>query len=424
MKKRDDGYVLDTSYPMFYYKEMEPIWLSCITNFLGFKAPDITKEFSYLELACGTGINLLVSAISNPNGNFIGIDFNEKHIKIAQNAVKEIGITNLEFIYCDFATFLKNNDRKFDFIVNHGTYSWISPVHQKTILDIVSKFLNNLGIFYLHYMCHPGSTPLLPIQKLLNIVDYHTDEKSNKSIEMGVSLFKELDEAGTFIDYTRIESIKNSLYTDSSYLAHEFLTDFWNPLYSIDVHKTVFDITKTGYLCSSNAFENLDNLSIPSKIQPILQKVKSPILKEYIKDLARNQKQREDIFQKDSIPFVGEEHINSLNKIRFKRMSDCPKSGAVVFKTPIGDINAPKEIISPVLEALAKKDCTFEELLDIEHFKNQPRLLYETILMLMYMEYIHPSSLNFEIINYDITKRFNKWIKKNKIIIKVIWDKY
>ncbi|WP_206661734.1 class I SAM-dependent methyltransferase [Aliarcobacter butzleri] len=220
--KQKDGYILDVTYPIFFYKEMQPIWLNSTINFLGFKTPNITKPFSYLELACGTGINLIVCAINNPNGHFIGVDFNKEHIDKAKNDANFIGLKNIEFIHSDFATFLEINHNKFDFIVNHGTFSWISPTNQKNILKIVSEFLNDLGILYLHYMCYPGSTPLLPIQKLLNLVDHHVNESSNKSIEIGKNLFNDLNNAGTFVDNPKINSIVKTLENSNSYLLMSF----------------------------------------------------------------------------------------------------------------------------------------------------------------------------------------------------------
>jgi hypothetical protein len=422
MKKRDNGYVLDTTYPIFFYKEMQPLWLSTIVNFQGFHSPDISKPFFYLELGCATGINILIAAISNPNSHFVGIDFNKEHIEIAQSAVNFIGLKNVEFIYTDFDTFLQTNKQKFDFIVNHGTFSWISSINQKSILEIVSKSLNDNGIFYLHYMCHPGSTPLLPIQKLLNIVDYHTNEPSNISIEKGINLFNQLNKVGTFIDNPKIDSISKSLEQDSSYLAHEFLTDYWNPLYSIDVHQMVSRISKATFIGSANSIENLDNISIPSKILPILQNISSPVLREYIKDLARNQKQRVDIFQKNPILFTNEEHFSTIKKIKFKLLPNTPKEGGIIFKTPIGDIEAPKEVISPLLEKLAKENLSFDELLKLSSFANQPSLLFETALMLMWASYIYPISLEFESFNKNYIYKFEEWTKKNKINLKFILE--
>ncbi|WP_419673502.1 methyltransferase regulatory domain-containing protein [Aliarcobacter butzleri] len=122
---------------------------------------------------------------------------------------------------------------------------------------------------------YPGSTPLLPIQKLLNLVDHHVNESSNKSIEIAKNLFNDLNNAGTFVDNPKINSIVKTLENSNSYLAHEFLTDYWNPLFSVDVHKMVFENTKATFLGSANVIENLDNISIPSKIQEIIKNTKA-----------------------------------------------------------------------------------------------------------------------------------------------------
>lgn len=115
---KQNGYVLDTTYPVFFYKEMQPLWLKTIVSFLGFQTPDITEEFSYLELGCATGVNLIVAAINNPHGNFVGIDFNQQHIEKAKQLANSIGAKNIKFIHTDFAHFLVENKCKFDFIVN------------------------------------------------------------------------------------------------------------------------------------------------------------------------------------------------------------------------------------------------------------------------------------------------------------------
>ena len=42
--KKQDGYILDVSYPIFFYKEMQPLWLNSTINFLGFKTPNILHQ--------------------------------------------------------------------------------------------------------------------------------------------------------------------------------------------------------------------------------------------------------------------------------------------------------------------------------------------------------------------------------------------
>lgn len=420
--KKKDGYVLDTTYPIFFYKEMQPVWLNTVVNFLGFRSPNIEDAFSYLELACATGTNLIVSAINNPNGYFVGVDFNKAHIDKANESVESIGIKNVEFIHCDFATFLELNNKKFDFIVNHGTFSWVSPIHQKNILDIVSNFLNENGIFYLHYMCYPGSTNLLPIQKLFNLVDAHVQDTTLKSVEIGKTLFSDLNAAGAFVNNSQIDPIIRTMGNSHAYLAHEFLTDYWQPLFSVDLHKKVFESTEMTYLGSANPCDNIDSISIPSKMQNVIKNIQAPALKEYLKDLARDSKQRIDIFQKKPRVLEGNVHLSTLSQIKFKLLPGVPQKGGVTFKTLIGDIKAPPEIISPVLESLSKKDMQFSEFLNFSSFKNNPMFLIETIFLLMNANYIYPIFNQNHFVDKDFVKRFNAIMENDGMNLRIISD--
>ena len=392
MKRRNDGYVSDISYPMHLQKEIQPIWLASATTFLGFESINITEKFTYLELGCASGLNLIISAINNPTGYFIGIDFNEEHIIKAKEIASSIGLLNIEFIHSDFKSFSQKTDLLFDFIICHGTWSWISPIHQRSILEIVAKFLKQKGIFYLHYMCYPGSLPLLPIQKLLNIVDHHLGGTSQENVKVGIDLFNQLNNAGTFIDYSNIDLVEKVFKENNlDYLAHEFLTDFWNLQYSIDIHQLVAQ-TKASYIGSANLFDNLENISIPLETQKVLKNISSPILKEYTKDLARNQKQRIDIFQKKPQMLNNEEHIKIINSMIFKLVDKTALNKEMKFLTPIGEIETPKEIIRVILKELEKKDCSFEDLSKLEIFYNKTYLLFESIQMLMWNDTIYPVS--------------------------------
>ena len=420
MKKREKGYVVDTAYPIFFYKEMSPLWLNSVINFLGFETRALGKKFSYLELGCATGINLIVSAINNPDASFIGVDFNKTHIDIAKNMAKELELNNIKFINCNFDSFLKTNDMKFDYIVCHGTYSWISKENQESILEIVYKLLNDLGIFYLHYMCFPASTSLIPIQKLFNIVDNSIKEDSIKSVQISKQLFYDLEKSGAFIDNEKIESIVKTLDNSNEYLAHEFLTNDWTPLFSSDVHKMVYDISKTTYIGSANPYENIDNISVPSRIQALIKEIKIPALKEYVKDLARNSKQRVDMFQKNPKILKSDEHIKTINKMRFKLLPNSPKTGEIIFKTQIGEIKASKEIISPLLEKLSKQIMSFEELLKLESFKNNPIFLIETIFLLMNEGYLQIVSNNYKEVNTRLVEKFNKKMMNENINLEIL----
>lgn len=417
--KKKQGYVLDTSYPIFFYKEMQPLWLNTVIGFLGFKTPNIHQTFSYLELACATGINLLVCAISNPNGYFVGVDFNPEHIEKAQRSAELLGLKNIEFIHADFADFLCINHRKFDFIVNHGTFSWISPTNQQYLLDIVDQSLNELGIFYLHYMCYPGSSNLLSVQKLLHLVDEQSSGSSLDSVEMGKQLFNDLNHAGAFVNQTKIEAILNTLKNNNAYLAHEFLTDHWKPLYSVDVHKMVFEKTKMSYLGSANPCENLDSISIPDKLQNMIKHVQAPALKEYLKDLARDAKQRLDIFQKKPQQLNHVEHQQTFDQITFKLLPNSANRDISFFNSPIGKIKAPKQAIDVLLKTLEQNQMSFNALLKLAAFHHNPLFLLETLFLMMSEQYLHPVAKNIDLLDKNLVKNFEELIQKDGIKLQI-----
>ena len=416
--KRKDGYVLDTVYPIFFYKEMQPIWLSSLVHFLGFKAPNVARSFSYLELACAQGTNLIVSAMQYPDSTFVGIDFNPAHIEQAQQSVKQLGLKNIEFIHSDFQQFLNHNTLKFDFIVNHGTFSWVAPQQQQLILEIVNQCLNEFGIFYLHYMCQPGSLALQPVQKLFNLVDQHTTLTSSDSIEVSKHLFNDLMAAGAFVNEPHLAAIARTLLNSHSYLAHELLTDHWMPLYSTDVHQQVFDICRMSYIASANPCDNLDSISIPENMQRLIQQTKAPAVKEYLKDLARNTKQRLDIFQKQPQALDAKTHAEALNQFDFKPLADMPPQGITYFETAIGKIQAPQALIAELMTQFRDQHINIAKLMQMDDFKNNTMFLYETLFLMLQSAYIYPTLPNQAKVEATCRQKFNQLMADNNVALK------
>ncbi len=237
---KETGYVVDVPYPPHFHKEIQPVWLASLVHFLGAAAPDINKPYAYCELGCGMGINLLIAAATNPQGQFVGVDFNEAHLAIAKDAARLIGLKNIRFVHADFAQFSQENNLFFDFIVSHGVWSWIAPNQQKSILQIAARSLKPRGLLYLHYMCYPGATQMIPVQKLLNDLAQHLPGTSEQNIRAGLDFVSQLDAAGVFVDQpnlgARLEALKQK---NASYLAHDFLNDHWRPQHSVDLHRLV-----------------------------------------------------------------------------------------------------------------------------------------------------------------------------------------
>lgn len=389
---RREGYVIDVPYPLHFHKEMQPVWMNYIATSLGCAAPDIRRPYRYCELGCGAGINLLVAAAGNPLGEFVGVDFNAGHVALAQQAARSIGLDNVQFIEASFADFARQEHEPFDFIACHGTWSWLPPQAQASILQSLHRYLKPGGLFYLHYMCHPGATRLTAIQKILHEVSLTMPGDSAEAARHGVELLRRLADngAGAFEDNPGLRDELAALENEHlTYLAHEFLTDYWRPQHSADVHRIVAQAELT-FIGSADCFENMDSLSIPGAIQPILSGISQAALRETIKDTARNQHQRFDMFQRQPKALGAEQHLLELDAVRFMAMAAMPPAGPLSFSTPIGGIPGPEAIFEPLIRALLAGPRSFAELRQMSAFAGEPGVLLQALQMLMWAGYAHP----------------------------------
>ncbi|THF60725.1 class I SAM-dependent methyltransferase [Pseudothauera rhizosphaerae] len=423
---RKEGYTVDVAYPAFFYKEMLPVWLSAMTRFLGFAAPGLTSPFTYCELGCGVGINLLVAAASHPSGRFLGVDFNAAHLETARDAARASGLENIEFIHADFAAFARSNKTDFDFIASHGVWSWIAPQHRAGMLDSVARHLKPGGVFYLHYMCYPGSTDMVPVQNLLNVLSHHLQGTSAQKIQAGLALLLRLADAGLFADQPATQARLRALTEkDPNHLAHEFLTDHWQPQHAVDVHQQVGE-AGVNYLGSADVFNNLDPaLSIPGKLLGLVNRMAAPALVETVKDLARNSHQRMDIFQRTPRALGKEEHLAQLGAIVFGLLPGAPVQeplqGPLAFSTPIGPIEGPAEVFAPLLHRLSEGEASFAELSRLPVFAEQPGLLFQSLQLLMHQEIVHPVKPVPARENASVEK-LTQWLGMHEIALRIVGE--
>lgn len=384
---RTGGYVSDVRYPAFFYKEMQPLWLTTVAGFLGFAAPDVSGAFSLCELGCGAGVNLLVAAACHPGARFVGVDVNAADLHDAREAAAASGIDNVEFVQGDFASFATRNERCFDLVTCHGVWSWVAPEDRALILETAARGLSAGGLLYLHYMCHPGSTDMTPLQHILHLCAHHMPGPSTRQAQTGMKLLAQMIEAGAFADQPAMRRhLANMARRDPADLAHEFLTDHWQPQHSADLHQQV---GRSGlrYLGSADVFNNLDvSLSIPGRLQPLIRRTAVPALAETLKDVARNAHQRMDLLGKDA----GPRPPSAIGATIFRALPGAPPTGPVTFRTPIGPITGPEAIFTPLLERLAAGPASVAELARLPVFADGAAALLPSLQLLMMQQLAHP----------------------------------
>ncbi len=96
-------------------------------NIVGESFPELleylTKSDTILDLGCGHGMLTIDVARTAWEGNVIGIDKSEENISIAQKNMRESGVSNVRFVFCDGLN-MPYEDEVFDLAYSNKVFEW------------------------------------------------------------------------------------------------------------------------------------------------------------------------------------------------------------------------------------------------------------------------------------------------------------
>ncbi len=141
-------------YPSHPFPQTHPDRLCAMAMLHGIPAAPPTS-CRYLEVGCGSGMNLLAMAATLPGSRFHGIDLAQGAINEAQSALGALGLTNLDFECGDIAT-PPAPLGEYDYIVAHGVYSWVPESVRAALLRLIQAHLAPQGVAYISYNTFPG----------------------------------------------------------------------------------------------------------------------------------------------------------------------------------------------------------------------------------------------------------------------------
>jgi SAM-dependent methyltransferase len=358
-----EGYVVDLDYTRGYFRELNPAQLRYVTLLGGVDAQDAAQLFTYYELGCGNGYSTTLHAAANPQGRFCGVDFNPTHIRNAQKLAQDAGIGNARFLEKSFAELLPMDLEDADFIVLHGVWSWIGDEHRDQVLEFLRRRLKPGGIVYLSYNCLPGLAQVAPLQRLLN---EHANlgagdriDKVRRSMEFAARLQK----AGArFFAANPLATgrLADMGRHDPHYLAHEYYNANWSPFYHADVARALAG-AKLAYAGSAALLDNFEQFVLTPEMAKIVAEVGDRSLAETIKDFARNQVFRRDVYTRGAPKAAPPQLEAMLARTRFALIR--PRSACYLqAPTPAGEVTLQADAYAPVLDALSRAPMTFEEL--------------------------------------------------------------
>jgi SAM-dependent methyltransferase len=140
-----------TSYP---YARTHPDRLETVGRLFGMD-PAPAGACRVLELGCAAGGNLVPMAAQLPGSTFVGIDLGARQLAEGQEAVRALGLRNVELRHADILD-VDASWGSFDYVICHGVYSWVPPPVQRQILQILAERLTRQGIGLVSYNTYPG----------------------------------------------------------------------------------------------------------------------------------------------------------------------------------------------------------------------------------------------------------------------------
>ena len=219
-------------YSVCAFAQTQPDRLATIGTLFGMH-PAPPANCRVLELGCAQGGNLIPMALGSPRSHFVGIDLSARQVADGQVIVRELGLKNVDLRALNILD-LTDSFGTFDYILTHGVYSWVPPVVQDKILDICSRNLTPNGIAYVSYNALPGWHARGAVREM---IWYHSAGIPDPALRVRQArallafLAKSMpDQLPGYSALIRME-LAVLLKTPDTYLLHEHLEEFNEPLY-------------------------------------------------------------------------------------------------------------------------------------------------------------------------------------------------
>jgi SAM-dependent methyltransferase len=358
----DDGYVTDVAYTSNFYREITPSWLAMTSLLLGHRPPDLGRPFRYADLGCGNGFTALAVAAACPHAVVWGFDFNPAHIEFARTLAARAGLANVQFVETSFASLAARVDDArtddglpdFDFMVAHGVLSWISPTNRRHLMAVIAGRLRPGGLVYLGYNVTTGWTAMVPMQALMHRLAEASPDRTDLAAPGVLDFIDRLRQAGALFFQAnpsleaRLAEIRKQ---DPRYIAHEYLNRDWHPLMFADIAGEMAE-AKCRFIGSATLAENIDTVSVPAGMAPILAEARDPYLRETLRDVGCAQGFRRDVYRKGLAPMPTAELLAQMETLMLAGLGQAVPEGGPSFATPVGNVTGRPEIYRPLLAML------------------------------------------------------------------------
>lgn len=326
-----------------------------------------------LELACGDGGNLIPMAVGLPGSQFLGIDLAVSAIDRGNQAVRDLGLTNVTLRHGDLmdpGLALGT----FDYVIAHGVYSWVPQPVRERILALIRECLAPHGVAFVSYNAMPGGHLRQMIRDMLRYHTRNIESPSDKLAQARAFLSMLSRTPGEPGDVYRqilgTEAGRATLSHDAS-LFHDDMADVNDPSYFTD-----FVDAAAGhglqFLAEADFFEmSIDFL--PQDVRSVLAHVASQdlVMKEQYLDFLKCRRFRQTLLCHGEVALDRSVDLARVKQFSFispaREAEASPDSGARQFRHPNGSNVTTEDPLAHAafraLSAAYPRQLTFNALL-------------------------------------------------------------
>lgn len=325
-----------------------------------------------LEMGCGDGGNIIPMAYELPESAFMGVDLSSVQIGIGQRRIDSLGLKNIRLDARSIMD-MGPGDRKFDYIIVHGVYSWVPDRVKEKILDICRNNLAGQGIAYISYNVLPGWQFNKSMRDMMRYHCRHISnprERVHAALEVVNTMLAAGAESNRFHD-DQLRSFGKNLqsFNDvSSYLLHDYMEPDNDPFY---FHQFAAALKKQGlqYLCDAHQADfQLDGLpsDTAEKIEQLSENATD--IEQYL-DFLKNTRFRRSLVchaEMDISTAYSLERMTPLfaatDVVPVLDSPDSPIRDATTFKTPEGRQFTTQHAVAQavLVKLILIKPCTIE----------------------------------------------------------------
>ncbi len=283
-----------------------------------------------LELGCGDGGNALSIAQTLPGARVLGVDASPGAIERGTKLARAAGLGNVELRRATFEQLGEEADErgaderagdklgvlaggqsgepaggessKFDYIVAHGVYSWVSPQARGALLDCVKRCLAPQGIAFVSYNAYPGSYLRDMARDMLR---YHVQGVSDpgERLVRAQELMKTIVEIEQPSPFARVlrEQMERMLGYSDALLFHDDLAEVSTPFY---FHEFVEHARVRGlrFLSEADLFES-QMRDVPESAERLMASLpQDAVVREQYMDFFKNRMFRQTLICHDAAP--------------------------------------------------------------------------------------------------------------------------